>query len=66
MQFQEATLEFCPMQKDINKQQSSWLRERELAVQGEVEGAGLVWLGGEVWFLSLAIYQEGTETNSRR
>lgn len=42
MSFQEATLELCPMQKDINKLQSIWLRERELAVQGEVEGAGLV------------------------
>lgn len=44
MSLQEATLEFCPMRKDINKLQRIWLRERELAVQGEVQGAGLVYL----------------------
>lgn len=42
MQFQEATWEFCPVQKDINKLESAWLREGELAMQGEVERAGLV------------------------
>lgn len=41
MQFQEATSEFCPVQ-DINKLESAWLREGELAMQGEVERAGLV------------------------
>lgn len=42
MQFQEATWEFCPVQKDTNKLESAWLREGELAMQGEVERAGLV------------------------
>lgn len=42
MLFQEATSEFCPVQKDINKLEIAWLREGELAMQGEVERDGLV------------------------
>jgi len=33
-------LEYCPMQKDINKLDSAWLRAGEHDIQGEVEGSG--------------------------
>lgn len=40
------------MQKDINKLESTWLKAGEHGIQGEVEGAGLVYPGDLIAFFS--------------